>query len=94
MKKLDTKRELYVLIEKIPVKEIPTVKKMIELLMPYLKKHQKSLSDDEYLDYLDSLPEEDEELSDEEMCRIEKSRNDIREGRVHSWEYVAEELDL
>ena len=37
-----------------------------------MKKHAIMMSDDEYLRYLDNLPEEEEKLSDEGRERIEQ----------------------
>lgn len=50
------------------------------------------MTPEEYQAWMDSLPEEDEELNDETLKGMEESRKAYERGDFHSFDEVAEEM--
>ncbi len=94
MEKRDTKKELLEALESLPEYQAALVLAYIHSLKTILAEHEKKLKEEAFMTYLDSLPEEDKELSDECLKHIAESRKAITEGRVSSFREVAEELGL
>ena len=56
-------------------------------LLAHMKRH------DSFAWKMMTLPEDDEELTEEEILAIEEGKKDFREGRWSSWDEVKEELN-
>jgi len=89
-------KELYFIIDRIPEEALETAKNLIEDLVASLEKHnlERKMTEEEFQVYLDSAPEEDEELSEEELQGIEEGRKAIQEDRVVPFEEVVGELGI
>jgi hypothetical protein len=94
MEEIDTKKKLHEIVDRLPAEEIPTAEKVLESLLLYREKYGKRQADERFLTWLDGLPEDDEELSEEGKRRIAEGEKDIAEGRVYPFEEVARELGL
>lgn len=94
MKKQDPYKALTKLLHSFPEYQLPVVLSVMEALRNSLEEQETKRKETEFCAYLDSLPEEDKELSDECHKHIAESRKAIAEGRVSSFEEVAEELGL
>ncbi len=49
---------------------------------------------EEHLQWLNNLPEEDYEMTDEEKASMALGEEDMKAGQVVSWEQVKKELEL
>jgi len=94
MEQMSGRKELIKILEALPEYQIPLVLTCIQALQKSLEEQEKRLREEAFVAYLDSLPEEDEELSEEGKRRIAEGEKAMREGRVYPFEVVAEELDL
>ncbi len=79
------KSRLADLIEQLPEEEIHAAVRYLE----YLKDRG-----DPYLKYLLSVPEEEEELTDEFKRKLDEAREDIEAGRLISSDQLKQELGL
>ncbi|MGV8121949.1 MAG: hypothetical protein AB2L14_19495 [Candidatus Xenobiia bacterium LiM19] len=94
VRKTDMKKELIMLINRIPEYQIASVKTLLESLLECLEKQEKEMKSRAILAYMESVPEEDYEMSEEEKASILRGEKDIIAGRFHKWEDVAEELEI
>ena len=79
------KNRLAELIEQLPEEEIQAAVRYLE----YLKDRG-----DPYLKFLMSVPEEDEELTDEFQRELDRAWKDIDDGQVISSDQLKQELEL
>ena len=79
------KNRLAELIEQLPEEEIQAAVRYLE----YLKDRG-----DPYLKFLMSVPEEDEELTDEFQRELDRAWKDIDDGQVTSSDQLKQELEL
>lgn len=94
VRKTDMRKELIMMINRIPEYQIASVKTLLESLLECLEKQEKEMKSRAILAYMESVPEEDYEMSEEEKASILKGEEDIKAGRFHKWEDVAEELKI
>ncbi|MGV8124611.1 MAG: hypothetical protein AB2L14_33090 [Candidatus Xenobiia bacterium LiM19] len=83
------KKELFVLINRLPDEEALAVKRFTEFVLERLEKEAQVLTT---IKAFDEAPECDEDLTDEDLRDIEKAKEEIRAGRVTSWNQFQEEL--
>lgn len=84
------KRELYQLVDSLPLKEIKVAKRFLEFLLS-----QRDENDSTLRALLDAPEPEDEEPLDAlEIVGIEEGRRDIARGDTQSWDEVKKELGL
>jgi len=82
---MDTlKKELYQMIDEIPEKELPVVKKFLRFILVEGR--------DPVLEAFLKAPPDDEPLSEKEMLDIEKSEKEIEEGEILSHEEAYREI--
>ncbi|MGV8119542.1 MAG: hypothetical protein AB2L14_07265 [Candidatus Xenobiia bacterium LiM19] len=92
MKKRDVRKELFEALEVLPEYQMSLVLAYIKSLKAILQEQEKRLKEEAFLSYLDNLPEEDEELSEAEVVRIEESRKAAQRGEILSHQDVKKEL--
>ncbi|MHB8918275.1 MAG: hypothetical protein ACYC4H_09650 [Desulfocucumaceae bacterium] len=80
------REELYRLVDALPEKEIGAAARFLSFI---IASAQKELT----MSYLNSLPVDDESLTEEDLLAIEAAEKDIAEGRVKSWEQIKKEMD-
>lgn len=88
MKKSDIKKEIDVLIDKFPAENMLELKRTIEEMLRKLEESSDKMTPKEYQAWMDSLPEEDEELSEECLRRIEEGKAAGMKGEVVSHQDV------
>jgi len=94
MKKTDMRKQLMKALEALPEYQIPLILTYIEALQKSIEEETRRIKAEIIFQNMQSAPEEDYDLSIEEQQRIEKGRKQIREGKFHSWEDVAKELQI
>ncbi|MHC9543949.1 MAG: hypothetical protein AB9903_30915 [Vulcanimicrobiota bacterium] len=94
VRKTDMRKELIMMINRIPEYQIASVKTLLESLLECLEKQENEMKSRAILAYMESVPEEDYEISEEEKASILSGEEDIKAGRFHKWEDVAEELEI
>lgn len=94
MKKMDTRKKLLKALESLPEYQVPLVLAYIQCLQKGLKAQEKRIRTEMIYEYMKTVPEEDYELSHEELRSIEQGRQAIREGKFHQWEDVEKELQI
>lgn len=85
---MPAKRELYQLVDSLPLKEIKVAKRFLEFLLS-----QRDENDSTLRDLLDA-PEDEEPLDALEIAGIEEGRRDIARGDTQSWDEAKKELGL
>lgn len=76
------REELHELIDKLPEREIPTVRGLLRYL-----------AGDPLLRALAEAPIDDEEETEKERAAVAEGRAEIARGEVYSWEEVRAELE-
>jgi hypothetical protein len=94
VKKTVTRKQLMRVLETLPEYQVPLVFAYIEALHKGIEEEMKRMKADIIYQNMQTSPEEDYELSEEEQQRIERGRKQIREGKSHKWEDVAKELRI
>lgn len=89
MKKTDIKKEMLKLIESLSEYQFSLVVAYIQGL-----RDEKRHREEAYQAWIDSVPEEEEELNDEYKRCLEEKIRACKESRLYSFEKVAEELGL
>ena len=92
MKKRDLRKELFETLEALPEYQISLVLAYIKSLKTILQEQEKRIKEEAFMSYLDNVPEEDEELSDAELKRIEESREAAHRGEVMSHQEVKRKI--
>lgn len=82
--KSKNKQELFSLINKLPNKEVHSVKNYIEYLIAKNRKKESQ----SFLDYLNSVPEEEEELTGEAIKEIKRAKK----GKTISLEELRDQM--
>lgn len=86
--------ELLRLIEALPESEVPMVKSFVEFMLSRAASKDSKASLDPLLRVLETAPEDDEPLTEEDKEAIAEAEEDIRLGRVTPWEDVKRDLGL
>lgn len=86
--------ELLKLIEALPESEIPVVKSFVEFVLSRTASKDSKAFLDPVLHALETAPEDDEPLTEEDLKAIAEGEEDIRQGRVTPWEDVKRDLGL
>ncbi|MDQ7825202.1 MAG: hypothetical protein RDV48_20540 [Candidatus Eremiobacteraeota bacterium] len=94
MKKRDTRKELIDALESLPEYQITLVLAYIKSLRAILAEQEKKLRKEAFMAYLHGVPEDDEELTPEDLAAIEEGEKAFREGRTQPWEEVRQELGI
>ena len=89
MTDVDIKKELYVLIKRLPDEEALAVKRFTEFVIERLEKEAQAQA---IIKVFDDAPECDEELTEEDLQDIEEAKAAIKEGKTTSWEQAQKEL--
>jgi len=78
MDSAESKRELYLMIEKIPDDSLDEARHLLRELLERREKHKpdRQMTDEEFQTYLDDTPYDDEELTEDDRAR--PGRNRIR----------------
>ena len=90
------RQELHMMLDRVREEDLEEARLLLKDLVESRERPSpgRKMTDEERIQWLNSLPEEDYELSDEENRRIERSRQQIRSGNFHAWEDVAKELEM
>jgi hypothetical protein len=88
----DIKKELYVLIDKLPESSITAVKLFLEFLVEKAEQLERDAQFLALAKAFDEAPECDEELTEEDLRDLQEAREAIKAGRTTSWKQVQEEL--
>jgi len=81
-------------VEGVPAEKMPEAIELMKEMVVKLAHLVPKMTPEQYQLYLDCVPYDDEELSDEALRRIEEGEKDYREGRCQPWDEVAVELGL
>jgi aminoglycoside phosphotransferase len=81
------KKELFLLLDKLPSTEISAVKRYLQYIID-------KVQEERMLKILEEAPIDDEPLTDKEIKAIEEAREDIKAGRVKPFSKVIKELKL
>ena len=80
-----SKQELYDLIDALPESELFPARRFLEFLLNQAKKKR-------VMEAFDRAPEEENEISSEELKAIVEGEADLIKGRVHTWDKVLKDL--
>jgi hypothetical protein len=78
-----TKEDIHKLIDQIPEDTLPDVVRYLEEIRA---------ESDPFLKYLESVPEEDEPVSEEEARAIDEAKAEVARGEVYSLEEIRREF--
>lgn len=81
----DTRERIHELVDRLPDKELPVARRVLEGLQALV---------DPVLSALREAPEEEESISDEERAALREAEEDVRRGNVLSHEEMKRELGL
>jgi hypothetical protein len=96
MDKIQARKEAHEIIDSMKDEDIEEARLLLRELVESREKYTpgRRMSDEERMEWLNSLPEEEEELSDEALKGIEEGERACKEGRCRSWEEAARELGI
>ncbi len=87
------RHEIHDIVDVISDENLEDARKMLKEFVES-RQPERRMTPEQYQIYLDSVPYEDEELSDEAKRRIDEGEKASKEGRSYSFDEVAEELGL
>jgi hypothetical protein len=85
---MSAKRELYHLVDSLPLKEIRVAKRFLEFILSHRDENDPTLR------ALLDAPEDEEPPDALEIAGIEEGRRDIARGDTQSWDEVKKEFGL
>jgi hypothetical protein len=87
---------LHSLVDQIVDEDMDDARQLLKEFLESREKYvsNKQMTPEEFQAYLDDAPEEDEEITEEEIRGIEEGRAAIRRGEYQSLESVMEELGI
>ncbi len=90
------RKTLYNLVDQIVDEDMEEARRLLKELLDAREKRSsgRKMTDEERIKWMESLPEEDYDISDAERAEIEEGEKAIREGRVVPFDKVAKELGL
>jgi len=86
-------KEAIALLNKIPEDKMPQALEAVKAMIVSLASMVPSMTPEEYQIYLDSVPDDEEELTPEEIAAIDEGEKAFNEGRTYSWEETRKELE-
>ncbi len=90
------RQELHIMLDSVPDEDLDDARQVLKEFLEARERRSpgQKMTAEEHLQWLRSLPEEDYEMTDEEKASLALGREDIRAGRVHTFEDVAKELEM